>query len=437
MPNKLDLYMDIVMHTFKLLLLVVFTFTSLAVFSVQTETALKGADTINVGAQAKFVINSKTPELGILKDKMASLNIPAVSIAFMENNEISWTLTEGVIDFTSQREIDKNTVFQTASVPESEFSPVPLQSRQEYSEDPNSAVNTLLKSGQLPAYEWSKSSPNTLRRLLSHSSGTKAHGFRTDASTLGVPSFVHALYDAGSAGSKGLWSDIEPSSTPRYSGGGATFAQLVLQGQSRIPLPQLANTSALHPLKTGVRTDSQPRSKKLASNAAIPHRSNGLPIDGDAYTYANNSTAGLWTTPTELLRLASKIQMSYQDLDKSRITNKTVLESMGIGFFIEKPDGSVTSLSHGGVNEGFRANIFIHAQTGDGIAIMTNSDNGEELINDLLSHVRQVYGWSQFSQIEEEETVLQAKVPEEIKVEDKVITPIRSNVALVAEGEQF
>ena len=110
------------MHPFKLLLFVVFIFTSSAVFSAKTESALKGVKAIKaikaikVGKQPKLHINSKTPELRSIKERMAALNVPAVSIAFMENHKISWTLTERVIDFMSHREIDKNTVFQAASI---------------------------------------------------------------------------------------------------------------------------------------------------------------------------------------------------------------------------------------------------------------------------------------------------------------------------------
>jgi CubicO group peptidase (beta-lactamase class C family) len=432
------------MHLFKLFLSVVFTITSSAVFSALTEAALKDVEAIKVGIQPKFWINSKTPELSTLKERMAALNIPAVSIAFMESHKISWTLTEGVVDIVSQRKIDKNTVFQAVSISKPIFATALLKYREEQGLDLDSDVNKLLKSWQFPRHKWSKFSSGTLRRLLSDSAGVTVHGFKGYAAGESVHSIINVLKGAVSANTMANFVDIEPSTVLRNSSGETTLTRLVLQDLSRIPLSELTNTLTFDPLGIDHNSYSQPLSEQLAKNAAVPYRSNGLPVTGGAYSYATFGAAGLWTTPSDLLKLASKIQNRYQDLDKSLISNKTVtemlmpqIESMGIGFFLEKQDDIVTSFSHAGANNGFRANLFIHPQTGDGIAIMTNSDNGRMLINDLMSRINEVYGWNEFSQIEKNVTVLKPKLRQLIIGENKVREPIQSTVVLVAEGEQF
>ena len=328
------------MHPFKLLLLVVTAFTVTAVFPGQTEDALKGAEAIKVALQPKFHITNTAPELRTLKERMVALNIPAVSIAFMQDHKISWTVTEGVIDLKSQRQIDKNTVFQAASISKPVFATVLLKYRQQPPLDLDTDVNTLLKSWQLPKHKWSKSSPVTLRRLLSHSAGTTVHGFRGYAVGENVPSIIEVLEGANPANSKAVLVDIEPNTILRYSGGGTTLAQLVLQDQSRILLPELAKTLIFEPLGMQHSAYSQPLNEKLAKNAAVPYRSSGIAVEGGAHTYATLAAAGLWTTPSDLLKLASNIQRSYQGLDSSFLTNKTVseiltpqIESIGIGFF--------------------------------------------------------------------------------------------------------
>jgi CubicO group peptidase (beta-lactamase class C family) len=428
------------MHPFKLLLFVVFTCMSSAVFSAATELALKGAKAIKVGTQPKPRIKSKTPELSTLKERMTALNIPALSIAFMENHKISWTLTEGVIDLMSQREIDKNTLFQAASISKPVFAPVLLKSRQKHGLNLDSDINTLLKIWQLPRHQWSKSSLVPFRRLLSHSATATVHGFRGYDAGGRMISIIDVLKGVGSANFKPILVDNEPSTTLRYSSSGSTLAQLVLQERSRIPLPDLAKTLTLDPFGMEHSAYFQPLSEQLAKNAAVPYRSNGLPVAGGAHTNA----AGLWTTPSDLLKLASKIHRSYQGLDKSPIMNKTVsgmlapqLKSMAVGFFPEKQDDIVTLFPHGRANDGFRSNLFIHPQTGDGIAIMTNSDNGGELINDLLSCVSEVYGWNEFCQVDKNEIVLKSKLSQSTNSESTVRKPIQSTLVLMAEGEQF
>lgn len=408
------------MHPFKLLLFVVFIFTSSAVFSAKTESALKGVKAIKVGKQPKLHINSKTPELSSIKERMAALNVPAVSIAFMENHKISWTLTERVIDFMSQREIDKNTVFQAANISKPVNASVLLKNLQKQSLGFYSDINKLPEIWQFPRHKWFKSSFVPFSRLLSHSAGASIHGFRGYAAGGFMFPVIDLLKGVGSANSKPIWVDTEPSTALKYTGGGTSLAQLVLQERSRILLPD------------------------LAKNAVVPYRSNGLLVAGVAHINATHRAAGLWMTTSELLKLASKIQSSYQGLDKLPSINKPVSkilasqkESMEIGLFLEKQDDIVTLFSHDRANDGLRSNLFIHPQTGDGIAIMTNSDNGWELMNDLLTYISEVYGWKEFSQLDKNVIVLKSELPQLISGEYKVKKPFESSLVLVAEGEQY
>ena len=408
------------MHPFKLLLFVVFIFTSSAVFSAKTESALKGVKAIKVGKQPKLHINGKTPELSSIKERMAALNVPAVSIAFMENHKISWTLTERVIDFMSQREIDKNTVFQAANISKPVNASVLLKNLQKQSLGFYSDINKLPEIWQFPRHKWFKSSFVPFSRLLSHSAGASIHGFRGYAAGGFMFPVIDLLKGVGSANSKPIWVDTEPSTALKYTGGGTSLAQLVLQERSRILLPD------------------------LAKNAVVPYRSNGLLVAGVAHINATHRAAGLWMTTSELLKLASKIQSSYQGLDKLPSINKPVSkilasqkESMEIGLFLEKQDDIVTLFSHDRANDGLRSNLFIHPQTGDGIAIMTNSDNGWELMNDLLTYISEVYGWKEFSQLDKNVIVLKSELPQLISGEYKVKKPFESSLVLVAEGEQY
>jgi CubicO group peptidase (beta-lactamase class C family) len=432
------------MHPFKILLFVVFTCTSATVFSAKTEPTLKGVKAIHGGTQPKFLITSKMPELSTLKQRMAALNIPAVSVAFMEKHKISWTLTEGVIDLISQQKIDKNTLFQVASISNPMFASTLLQNQQKHGLNLDTDINKLLKIWQLPRTKGSKYSFVPFNRLLSHSAGATVHGFRGYDAGGRVLSIIDALKGVGSVKSKPILVDIEPSTRLRYSGGGTTLAELVLQERSRIPLPDLAQTLILDPLDLEHSAYFQALNEQLAKNVAVAYRSNGLPVAGGAHAHASHTAAGFWTTPSDLLKLASKNQSNYQGLDTLPIINKTVLEMlapqiepMEIGFFREKQDDIVTSFSYGRANDGFRANLFIHPQTGDGIAIMTNSDNGGELINGLLSGISEVYGWNEFSQVDKKVIVLKSELPQLTNDESKVRKPFQSTLLLVAEGEQF
>jgi len=334
-----------------------------------------------------------------LKKRMAYHKVPGVSIALLKDFKVSWTHAAGVIDLKTNRAVDENTVFQAASISKPVFASVLLKYRQDNNLDLDTNVNDLLSSWQLPAHQWSDSNEVTLRRLLSHSAGTTVHGFAGYAANEKVPSIISLLNGSIPANSAPIIVDIEPGSEFRYSGGGTTVAQLVLQDQSHTPLQALAQSTIFTPLDMKHSSYLQPLTGELSENSARPYDTNGNVIKGGAHTYATLSAAGLWTTPSDILRLVAQIQQAHLGIGKSIFTKQSInemltpqIESMGIGFFLEG-DEIISAFSHGGANEGYRAYLYARTQSGEGIAIMTNSDSGGELIDEIIDSAIETYQW--------------------------------------------
>lgn len=65
-----------------------------------------------------------------------------------------------------------------------------------------------------------------------------------------------------------------------------------------------------------------------------------------------------------------------------------------LGVFISKAGGD-TYFSHGGANEGFRSQYYGDINTGDGVVVMVNSDNGG-ILNEVINSVATVYHWKGF-----------------------------------------
>lgn len=357
------------------------------------------ASQIAVGLQPNIRIEGQPAKLSTLKERMAFYNVPGVSIAFLQDHKIVWTYTEGVIDKASNTPIDQNTVFQAASISKPVFATTLMLYRQDNSLDLDANINTLLKSWQLPAHAWLGTSNVTLRRLLSHSAGTTVHGFGGYAAGEDVPSIIDVLEGAPPANSGAIIVDIEPGTKFRYSGGGTTLAQLALQDVSGEPLPEMAQRYIFGPLGMARSAFSQPLANALKANAAAPHNTKGNPVAGGAHTYATLAAAGLWTTPTDLLKLAAAMQKALKGTDQSFISQATAAEMLskqfgrvGVGFFLSGEE-DVTAFFHGGANAGFRAQLFAHTQAGDGIAIMTNGDGGNGLITEIINRIGELHNW--------------------------------------------
>jgi tetratricopeptide (TPR) repeat protein len=71
---------------------------------------------------------------------------------------------------------------------------------------------------------------------------------------------------------------------------------------------------------------------------------------------------------------------------------KPVLEEAGLGLFMDKKNPG--QFGHNGADEGFQAILTMNAESGKGVAIMANSDNGIAVGDVLLQSVAKEYGWN-------------------------------------------
>ena len=132
----------------------------------------------------------------------------------------------------------------------------------------------------------------------------------------------------------------------------------------------------------------------------------GDPVKGGPHTYPEMAPAGLWTTPSDLARLAIEVQSEYAG-KSSKILDQAMARQMlthqigtwGLGFGLETAGGK-PHFGHGGANEGYRCDLEAYMDSGQGVAIMTNSDSGGNVAAELLRAIAKEYGWPDFGPTE-------------------------------------
>jgi hypothetical protein len=163
-------------------------------------------------------------------------------------------------------------------------------------------------------------------------------------------------------------------------------------------------------------TYEQPLPKSLSSTAATPYRGNGEPVKGGWHTYPEMAPAGLWTTPSDLALLAIEVQNEYAG-KSSKILSPTLIRQMltpqkndwDLGFGLQSP-GHPPRFGHAGGNEGFQCDLQAYTESGEGVAIMTNSDNGSQVIGEILRAIAKEYNWPDFQPTEHKIVKVDPKV---------------------------
>jgi CubicO group peptidase (beta-lactamase class C family) len=261
-------------------------------------------------------------------------------------------------------------------------------------------VGGLLRSWRIPENPHTRSQSVTLRGLLSHTSGLTVHGFPGYPAGATVPSLVEILEGAGNTAPVVVTQ--APGTAARYSGGGYTVAQLLIEDVTGESFAAVAEREVLRPLGMERSTFAQPLPTARNGEAAIAHGRRGVPVRGRWHTYPEQAAAGLWTTPADLARFLLALRRAWSG-DEGAILHPESIRTMltpalragpryglGIGVF---DNGGGLQVEHGGANHGYRALMRMYVESGDGVVIMTNAHEDGELRMEILRAVARVYRW--------------------------------------------
>ncbi len=336
-----------------------------------------------------------------INDRMKHHNIVGVSIAVVHNYKIDWVKGYGWADVAEKRPVTAKTLFQAASISKSLNGVGVLNLVQEGKLDLQTDINQYLKSWKFPYDTVSKGKQITLAALLSHTAGLTIHGFPGYAQGDTLPSVQQVLDGQRPANTEAVRSAMEPGLRVVYSGGGTTIAQLIVTDVTGLPYHEYMQKNVLDPMGMKSSTYRQPPVGIDSSLLATGYKPDGTPVEGKFHIYPEQAAAGLWTNPTDLCSYIIETILSYNgksekvltpEFTKLRLT--PVMEDAGLGVFLNASD-SALYFSHSGGNEGFTCYYAGDVVNGNGMVIMTNSDNGS-LSSEVANSVATVYGWKDY-----------------------------------------
>jgi CubicO group peptidase (beta-lactamase class C family) len=330
-------------------------------------------------------------------DRMNHYKVPGVSITIVEKGKIRWAKGYGMANTDTKTKVDINTIFQAGSISKPLAALSALKLVEEGALDLDTDVNTYLKDWQIPTNKFTAVEKVTLRRLLTHTAGMTVHGFPGYEQKDSFPTITQVLNGQGNTPK--IFVDTIPNSIWRYSGGGYTLMEKIVEDTSKKTLDVYMAENFLTPLGMNNSTYEQPLSIKNHTNASAAYNSKGEIAEGYWNNYPEQAAVGLWTTPSDLAKYAIEVQQIVAGKENGVLSKKTIDQMLtkhknnwGLGPSLQwKKD--LLIFRHGGKNRGFTNEFVSFANKGSAVIVMTNADNGGKLISEILRSISKKYNW--------------------------------------------
>ncbi|MEM6803173.1 MAG: serine hydrolase domain-containing protein, partial [Bacteroidota bacterium] len=322
---------------------------------------------------------------------MEKHKIPGLSIAFMKDMNPAEKRTYGFMQAGKEIPINTESVFSVGSVSKVGNAILTLKLVDEGKLKLDEDVNTYLKSWKIKQGPHNAEQVVTLRHLLSHTAGFSVHGFADYYPGEKLPNTIQILQSKGPAKNGKVKLIFPVGSKFKYSGGGITVIQQIIEDVTGLPYHEAAEKYLFKPLGLERSSYENPLPESF-TNIAKAHNKKGeaVALPRGYQAMPEQAASGLWTCPEDLIRILSAVMKSESSSEKGFLSREIVKDMIdpeqasefGLGPKITYRD-DYHMVSHGGSNESYKAQFVLFWKRKTGYAIFTNGSNGTRLIREL------------------------------------------------------
>jgi CubicO group peptidase (beta-lactamase class C family) len=333
--------------------------------------------------------------------RMNRAEVPGLTIALVNQGKVEWVRGYGLLRAMGDAEVTAQTRFQAGSIGMPLTALAALRLVQQGKLDLDKPLNETLVSWKVPENDFTKSRPPTLRQALSHSAGFNHPALVFQSKS---PSTLVELLE-GKADSPPIVLESEPGTKLAFSGAGYCVVQQLLVDMAGKPFPDLMQDLVLGPLALRESTFEHPLPADWEGAAAVGHLVGQSPLP---HRWDNCSpalaAAGLWTSAGDLAKVIVALSQSWQGkrdpflpqpLVKGMLTPQIGDAGLGVtlGGVTSGKGGRAPAFWHRGKNTGYVCHVISYPAAGQGAVLLTNSDTGDRLIDELLDSLRLEFGW--------------------------------------------
>ena len=333
-----------------------------------------------------------------LKVAMQTQKVPVVSYAIIDDYKIT---SVAAISINPSIKVSNESLFQAASISKSFTALALLQLIEKNKVSLDKPANEYLHSWKIPSNKFTAHHSVSVRNLLDMTSGLLPSGFAGYSKGQRLPNPIQLLNGQPPANNVPVTVSYQPGSKYFYSGGAFQVAQQIIVDQTQENFKQYMNSKVL-PLLNMTHSVFQYPLEKPWLNKAIPAYQgwNEQPIAGGWHNYAISGSGGLWATPTDLAKFLLAITSAYHGKDNAVLSKKMAQQMVtrnqntdfGLGFVVSG-SGNNLYFWKAGHNYGYHSLIIMFPNVGKGIAIMTNSETGDTVIDYILPIIAKIYHW--------------------------------------------
>lgn len=324
-------------------------------------------------------LDTKVPQF------MAQKKVPGMAIAVVNNGHTIYQKGYGWANVGTHKEVTGQTGFNIGSVSKLFTAVAIMKLVEEGKVGLDTPVEDYLTRWKLPDSEFDKKKV-TIRRLLNHTGGISVHGYPGFKVKRKLPSLEASLDGENGPvrANEPVKIIIAPNTKFRYSGGGYTLLQLVIEEVTKIPFHKYAKKVIFKPL--GMQHTSFKITQRILKNSAIPYEAAAKRLPFEFFTA--QGAAGLHTTLDDFMLFVNEILNEHQILSKATIQEMITPTEVsqghyGLGFSILK-FGGLKFIGHSGSNTGWQSAFFIDFKNKSGMIMMTNGDEGKRVLQNTL-----------------------------------------------------
>ncbi len=323
---------------------------------------------------------------------LQALHIPSVSVALIEGGRLAWSRAFGTAS--------PDTLYQAASLSKLVSAVAALRLVQQGVLDLDRDVNADLVGWHLPDNDLTRGHPVTLRGLLSMTAGIGVPGYLGYAPGTPLPTLTQILDGAPPANSPPVRVEAVPGSRYAYSGGGYEIVQALIESRTGRPYHDAVADLLFRPAGMANSFFQQPAPADVARRAAKGHDRAGNELPGGWRVMPELAAGGLWSSADDLARLLVALGLACRGAPHA-ILNKTLAEAMitrqnggpyGLGGAVDGT-GADRVLMKRGQNIGYQAYMLLFPAAGQGMVVLTGSDNGTTLATALIRRAAAIYHW--------------------------------------------